>query len=311
MSERGASRPSRSWYEARWIRALVSLLLLGVLASSLDLDAEQWLASTRHVVWWPIVAALLLRPLAVWCNAWHTSLLLESADSGLSRRDVWSAAMFGEMLSRFVPGNLGTLAYVAKISNHAGDALIAQLLDRVLFLLVLLLAAAASLALTGHALLGAAAAGAFVTVIVGARLIYAGVLRWVPLRLEQRNSLQRMLQRSSRWRAPFALACVLSLLLMTLLFWLLVVACGGFVGLFESVAAVTLVTIGAALPFSINGIGIREWVFLALLADRLPSKETVVLLAAMTYLVGFASALVGVVTWALMRQKSKPADAQS
>jgi hypothetical protein len=180
-----------------------------------------------------------------------------------------------------------------------------------LFQLFLLLAAAGSLVLAGHPRLGLLATGAFLCALVGAALVYTGVLRWVPLTLAQRSSLERMLQRSAHWRAPFALACSLSLALMTLLFWLLVVACGAFVGLFESVAAVTLVTIGAALPFSINGIGIREWVFVALLAERLPAKETVVTLAAITYLVGFASALVGVVTWALMGQKTKPADAQS
>ena len=46
-----ASRRSRSWYEARWIRALVSLVLLGVLARSLHFDPQQWLESTRHVIW--------------------------------------------------------------------------------------------------------------------------------------------------------------------------------------------------------------------------------------------------------------------
>jgi uncharacterized membrane protein YbhN (UPF0104 family) len=218
--------------------------------------------------------------------------------------------MFGEMLSRFVPGNLGTIAYVIQLSNRAGDALIAQVLDRVLFLVLTLLAAGVSLVLAGHALLGLLAGCALLSVIVAARLAYGGLLQWTPMTSAHRSTVQRMLRRKREWAGAFVLASALALGLMTLLFWLLVVACGGHIGPPESVAAVTLVTIGAALPFSINGIGIREWVFVALLADNFPAKEALVTLAGMTYLLGFASALMGLVTWALMRQKAKPADAQ-
>lgn len=299
------------WYRQPWLRFAVSALLLGVLLTTLDLDTAQWLESTQRVVWWPVVAALLLRPIAIWANAWRTSLILDSADTGLSLRDVWRASMFGEVLSRFVPGNLGTIAYVTKLSNSAGDALIAQVLDRVLFLVATLLAAALSLVLAGHALLGLLAGGALASVIVAARLAYGGLLQWVPMTSLHRGAVQRMLRRKTDWGGRFVLASAMALGLMTLLFTLLVVACGGQIGPSESLAAVTLVTIGTALPFSINGIGIREWVFVALLADNFPAKEALVTLAAMTYLLGFVSALVGLVTWALMRQKAKPADAQS
>jgi hypothetical protein len=218
--------------------------------------------------------------------------------------------MFGEMLSRFVPGNLGTIAYVAKLSQRAGDAFIAQVLDRVLFLVLILLAAAISLAVAGHSLLGLAALGALAGVVLVAALLYKGVVRWFPLDPAHRGTLERLLQRRRHWQRAYALACVSSLALMTLLFWLLVVACGGKIDVFESLAAVSLVTIGAALPFSINGIGIREWVFMALLRDNFPSQEAVVTLAATTYGLGFASALLGVATWALLRQKSTQVDAE-
>ncbi|MEY4545878.1 MAG: Lysylphosphatidylglycerol synthase region [Pseudomonadota bacterium] len=297
------------WYQRRWLRLVISLALLASLLSVVDFSSSRWLESARQVIWWPIVVALLLRPLAVLTNAWHTSLLLDSAGAGLSLREVWSASMFGEMLSRFVPGNLGTIAYVTQLSPRAGDALIAQVLDRVLFLVVILLAAALSLALADHPLLGLLALGALVAVVLLAVLFYKGVVHWAPLGPAPRDAIERMLQRRSHWGRPYGFACVLSIALMTLLFWLLVVACGGSIDVFESLAAVTLVTIGAALPFSINGIGIREWVFVALLRDNFASKEALVTLAAMTYLVGFASALAGVGTWALLRQKSRPIDA--
>ncbi|MEY4549223.1 MAG: hypothetical protein RL685_5418, partial [Pseudomonadota bacterium] len=103
------ARTATPWYRQRWLRLFVSGLLLALLLSTLDPDTAQWLESSRRVVWWPVAAALLLRPVAVWASAWRTSLILESADSGLSLRDVWRASMFGDMLSRFVPGKLGTI----------------------------------------------------------------------------------------------------------------------------------------------------------------------------------------------------------
>jgi hypothetical protein len=218
--------------------------------------------------------------------------------------------MFGELLSRFVPANLGTLAYVAKLSNHAGVAVIAQLLDRFFFLLLTLLVSVLSLLGAGHGLLALIASGALLCVLLLAHALYRGVIRWDPLGAGHREAIERVLQSRKEWAGAYVLASTLSLALTVVLFGLLVVACAGDLHAFEIVAAVALVTIGAAAPITVNGIGIREWVFVVLLKETLPSDEAVVTLAAMTYVVGFASALIGVVAWLLSGRKVGSGDAE-
>jgi uncharacterized membrane protein YbhN (UPF0104 family) len=301
---------SGRWHGRRWPQILISIALIAWMLSAVDFDISRWHDSAARVRWWPIVLALLLRPVAVAARAWQATLILGSAGTGLSLRDVWRAFMFGEMLSRFVPGNLGTVAYVAKLSSRLGEAFIAQLLDRVLFLALTLLVAAPSLAWTGHGFLALLSGAALIALSVLAYVSYHGLVRWVPLSASHRGTIERVLASREDWGRSYLLASGSSLALMTALFGLLVMACGGRIDVIESAAAVTLVTIGTALPFTVNGIGVREWVFVALLKDDLPTEESVVTLAATTYLVGLVSALVGVLTWALMSRKGTAAGAE-
>jgi hypothetical protein len=253
---------------------------------------------------------LLLRPVAVWARAWQAALLLRGAGLGLGVRDVWRAFMFGELLSRFVPANLGTVAYVAKLSQRASVAVIAQFLDRVFFLLLTLLVAVLTLLAAGHGLFALVASGALLGVLLLTIGLYRGALHWAPLGQGHREAIESVLRGRKEWGPPYVLASSSSLALTAVLFELLVAACGGTVHVFEGLAAVALVTIGVAVPLTVNGIGIREWVFVVLLKETLPSNEAVVTLAGVTYLVGFASALIGVAAWALSGQKVQSGDAK-
>lgn len=281
------------------------------LLSSIDIERARLLESVDRVRWWPVVVAVMLRPLAVWARAWQARLLLGSAGIDLKVRDLWRAFMFGELLSRFIPGNLGTIAYVAKLSNQLGVALVAQLLDRVLFLALTMLVAALSLLGAGHLPWALIVFGAWVSGVLLAGVLYFGAHRWSPLSVSQRGTIERVFRSRNRWARDYVVAAALSLGSTAVLFGLLVVACDGILRFFPILAAVTLVTIGAALPITINGVGIREWVFVALLDGTLPSKEVLVTLAAITYVVGFASAAVGVVTWMLLGNDIESGGAQS
>lgn len=288
---------NRVW---QWGRVAISIVLLGLLIAWADIDLDECVRTLATVKLVPVLLALLMRPIAVWANTVRLAMVLNHKRENVRFAALLRACIFGELLSRFIPGNLGTVALVASIAANRVEATILQLLEKVLFLTVVLFIAAVALGFAGYYAGAACSFAAFVGVALGLELAKTKHVReakWLPKVL--RLPLEAACELPSLFGAYLALSLV-SMAAMTVLFWLLGFACGGQLGLAESVAVVALTTIATAVPITINGAGIREWVFFTFVSDNLPSPEAVVTLALLTYLVGLIFAAFGAGIWAII-----------
>jgi uncharacterized membrane protein YbhN (UPF0104 family) len=168
INDRTAERPSRARaILVPFLKAAVSLALLGLLFSKVDVGRLWTVARSASVPW--LAGALALYLAMILVSAWRWGLLLQAQGIAFSFRRLTSSFLVATFFNNFLPSNIGgDVVRIADTAPAAGSKTLATtvvLIDRGLGLLGLVLVAA----LGASAGLGPAAVGP-----VGPGMLWAG-----------------------------------------------------------------------------------------------------------------------------------------
>ena len=141
----------KSGRQSRWrallapaIKVAVSVALLGVLFSRVDVSRLWGVARSASAVW--LAAAVALYFLMIFASAWRWGLLLEAQNIRLPLRRLTSSFLVATFFNNFLPSNIGgDVLRVADTAPAAGSKTLATtvvLIDRAIGLLGLVLVAA-------------------------------------------------------------------------------------------------------------------------------------------------------------------------
>ena len=281
-TNRGGASRTRGWLLPA-VKAAVSVVLLGILFSRVDL-ARLWNAARSASPAW-LAAALGLYLLMVLVSAWRWGLLLRAQGVRLGFRQLTSSFLVATFFNNFLPSNIGgDVVRIADTALAAGSKTLATtivLIDRAIGLLGLVFIAAVGASAgtrfspeTGGVAPGVLWAGFGVAAMVAtpALLMPHGFMRLLePLRAVHPEwvgeRLARMTDALFRFReTPTALAgCFAGAIAVQAVL----------VGFYAAVAYSMRIPIGIAelaviipisfivqmLPVSLNGFGVREATF--------------------------------------------------
>jgi uncharacterized membrane protein YbhN (UPF0104 family) len=258
--------PLRALRVPLWARAAVSLGLIGLVLSRVDVDAAARRLSSGHWGWFALAAVALLSALAVGALRWH--LFLRAAGIARALPDTVRAYAIGAFTTSFLPTAFGGDAVRAWLVSGRGTrtrAFVTVVVDRASMLAAAVVFAWAVLAFDPEAaprslvvallavsviLLGAAGAVALLVVVAGRRKLHSLVT-------EVASATRACLgDRRILWRT-FLLGLAYEALAVLAL-WL--VARSISLGVSFVVLAVTVppVLVLTALPISVGGFGVRE-----------------------------------------------------
>jgi len=269
--------------------------------------------ATAKLEW--IGAAFLVNSAGNLLGAWRWRLLLSSVGRAVPVPYLFGSYLVGLFFNNFLPSNVGGDVVRAAGARKRGGGSFTQhitvvLVERMIGLLATLCLGGAA-ALAGHAawlgpratwaLIGAlalSAAGLYLALDARVRGFVQRVLPRVPGAFVRRT-LGKMLAAFELFaRAPGALAgnFVLSLgfqVLLVVHFWLIQFAFGESAPLRTFLVVVPLVFTAMMLPVGINGLGVREWAFVALLTRAGFDAATALALSLASYGVAVAQGLLG------------------
>lgn len=302
-----------------WLRALVTVGLLGVVAASVD-----WSLMGRRVAdgdpWFFVVAVLLVvAALAVGAYRWWQLLRAVDVDlDGASLARVYAMSTFG---STFLPTSMGGDVARAFLVVRSGPLLgrvgLSIVVDRVGGLVGLLGVAWLALALDREAapydvrlyllwVTIAFAAGGLVLAWIVLRA--QRVRRLVPDRLRSFAAHARSVFRSYAANRPLLVSLVFTSLVFQALVALSVVALAESIGIDLSyptaAVTITLMTVATLFPLSVAGFGVREASYIVVLAPAGVSTTDAALISLLTVAALFVASLPG--AYLLVRRGAAP-----
>ena len=270
------------------------------------------LAHARHE--W-IVAAFLVNSAGLLLGAWRWRLLLAAVGRRVPMPYLFGSYLVGLFFNNFLPSNVGGDVIRAagarkKSGGSRTEHLTVVLVERMIGLLATLCLGGVA-ALAGHAawlgtkatvgLIGAlfvSAAGLFVALHEGTRGLVHRILPRLPGAFVRRT-IDKMLTAFELFsRSPGALAgnFALSLgfqFLLIVHFWLIQFAFGQHEPFQTFLVVVPLVFTAMMLPVGINGLGVREWAFVALLTRAGFDAATALALSLASYGIAVLQGLLG------------------
>ncbi|HEX9638282.1 MAG TPA: lysylphosphatidylglycerol synthase transmembrane domain-containing protein [Acidobacteriota bacterium] len=262
------------------VKALVSVLLIGLLLARVDLGALAQALRDYHPGF--LVLSILLAPVLIWASSEKWRILVRGLGDQVAGWRLFHFYMVGSFFNNFLPTNVGgDVVRVVQLGRATGrplEAAVTVVVERVTGLIALVLTAAAGLALYWGELGDRRLVSALVIVvgILGAALmilLVPALLRilgpLLPGALERRLAAlgERMRQSLAMFRrSPRVLAAAL---LWSLAFYLLAalnvyVTCLAFrqeLGLLPCLAIAPLVLVVAMVPVSLGGVGMMEWAY--------------------------------------------------
>jgi glycosyltransferase 2 family protein len=303
------------------VEAVVSVALL-VLLLWLAHPARIWdtLSQTRLRWFLPAVAVTVA---TVPMMAWRWKLLLSAkrlpTPLGWLTRTYFVALFAGQFLPAAIGGDAVRAVELGRRSHDAPEAVASVLIDRMVGVVSLVALALLAFAAGGHSAGGAeviVAESVFgLAAVVILALLFSSGLRGLAARTLEPRIEGRQLAAGQRFydalhayrdqRATLAAVCGLAVVVQALrigTIWMLVKALDLHVSL-ESVFATGPVLFAALiLPVSLNGIGVREAVFVYFLRDSTTPAQAVALGVAF-FVLGSATALIGalVLIWRFAR----------
>ncbi len=297
----------------RVLRVVVSVVLLvWVLRHVRWTELSQKLATAR-LEW--IAAAFLVNSAANVLGALRWRLLLRSVGRHAPLGYLFGSYLVGLFFNNVLPSNVGgDVVRAASARKKTGGSytenLTVVLVERMIGLLATLFLGGLA-AILGHAAwlgeraawglalgFGASALGLFLALDAKVRHAVAAFLPRVPGAFIRRT-VGKMLDAFELFsRAPRALAgnFLLSLgfqLLLVVHFWLIQFAFGESASFVTFLVAVPLVFTAMILPVGINGLGVREWAFVALLSRAGFNPASALALSLASYGVAVAQGLCG------------------
>ncbi|HEY0387287.1 MAG TPA: lysylphosphatidylglycerol synthase transmembrane domain-containing protein [Gaiellales bacterium] len=251
--------------------------------------------------------------------AWRWRLLLSAkrldAPIGWLTRTYFVALFIGQFLPAAVGGDAVRAVELGRRTHEAPEAVASVLIDRLVGVVSLVALAVVAYAAGGHSAGGpevvAAEAVFGAAAVVVLALLFSARLRGLAARYLEPRVAGRQLAAGQRFyealhgyrehRGTLAAVCGLALLVqMTRVgtIWMLVQALSLDVPVAEIYATGPVLFAALVLPVSLNGIGVREAVFVSFLRDS-TSAEQAIALGVLFLAMGTATALVGALILAL------------
>ena len=303
----------------RWLaaQAVVSLVLVGLLARRLDLDAFRTLL-LRVPAWFYLLSlALILGGQVLY--AWRWRLLLSAAGVDTSFGAVLRQYFIGIFVNNFLPSTVGgDLAKVYYLGRHHGyrPVTASVVLDRMLGIGILSVLAAAAMTWTPANAPALVAARVAVTAIAAGCVLMlvlaAAGTGGLPARVgrlgDRAVSLAERLQRlrfdmAAALNDPAILAkatvVVAGYFVAVTAIYIVFIrlqqqASPGFAAVF---AVVTATSVLSNIPVSLNGLGLREQLHAALLAPFGVSREAAVAISLLLFGHLLVASVIGLVFW--------------
>jgi uncharacterized protein (TIRG00374 family) len=296
------------------VRAVVTLVLLGVIALQIDWDAAFDRLADGEWGWFVAAVAVLLLALGVGAVRWH--LLLQAASLRTSVTETLRAYAIGIFSNNFLPTSFGGDAARAWIVGRSRSGLVRALtsvaVDRMSGLACLLAVAWVAFALDSSAvpsslkiglLVATAAALAAAAMLAIALRGGRGLARRLPERLrrwarEARETLAGYARDTTLIWATIGLGLVFQALTVAAV-WLLAKAIDLDLAFALLAVTVPLVLIVTLVPVSVAGFGVREGGFVVLLAEAGVGATDATLLSLLSVAALAVSSLPGAVAMLL------------
>jgi|SRR5690348_12274963 glycosyltransferase 2 family protein len=295
----------------------VSAVVLAALLWFTD-PREIWQSLSRADLKW-VALAVAINIATVPVMAWRWQLLLAAkrlqVPLGWLTRTYFVALFIGQFLPAAVGGDAVRAVELGRRTQEAPEAVASVLIDRLVGMVSLVALAVVAYAAGGHAAGGpeviAAEAMFGAAAVVVLALLFSARLRGLAARYLEPRVSGRQLAAGQRFyealhgyrehRVTLAAVCGLALIVQIArvgTIWMLVQALNLDVPLTEIYATGPVLFAALILPVSLNGIGVREAVFVSFLRDS-TTPEQAIALGVLFFAVGAATALVGAAILAL------------
>ena len=293
------------------IEGAISVVLLVVLLRYAGVD-EVWNTLKRTDLAW-FIPAVAVNMATVVVMAWRWRLLLSAkglqVPLGWLTRTYFVALFAGQFLPAAIGGDAVRAIELGRRTDDGAEAVASVLIDRLVGVVSLVMLALVAIAIGDHsgyrpeviaaeAMFGLAAA----TILA---LLFSSRLRGVVARTLEPRAGGRRLAAGQRFyealhsyrdhRGTLVAVCGLAMVVQVArigVIWMLVQALELPVSVGVVLVTGPVVFAALVLPVSLNGIGVREAVFVYFLRDQVPSSEAIALGFAF-FAVGTATALVG------------------
>ncbi|MFN8180054.1 MAG: lysylphosphatidylglycerol synthase transmembrane domain-containing protein [bacterium] len=275
-------------------------------------DLKDKLAHAKHE--W-VLAALLVSTAANLLGAWRWQLLLASLRRRVAISYLFGSYFVGLFFNNFLPSNVGGDVVRAAGARKKGggsftEHLTVVLVERMIGLLATLCLGGVAAA-AGHAkwlgprvtealiaALVVSAVGLYLALSAPVRHLAARLLPRVPIAFVRRVVAKMLGAFELFSKAPGALAANFALsvgfqFLLIVHFWLIQFAFGGDAPFRTFLVVVPLVFTAMMLPVGINGLGVREWAFVALLTRAGFEPATALALSLASYGIAVLQGLIG------------------
>jgi uncharacterized membrane protein YbhN (UPF0104 family) len=266
------------------LKAIVSVVLLGVLFAQADLDGLSAAVRRASLGW--LAAALALYLVMILMSAWRWNLLLSAQRISVSARLLVNSFLVATFFNHFLPSNIGgdviRIRDTSRPAGSLGRATAIVVLDRGLGLLGLLFVAAVGATLAGLPAAGArlpldprwlwltfAAAGAAAVALFARPEAIRRLLAGTPLMRREaiHTRVERLVDMLRTFRdEPLAvLACFAGAILAQAVLVVFYLAIARSLHIPISVLHLAVVVpmsfVAQLLPISVNGLGVREAAF--------------------------------------------------
>jgi uncharacterized protein (TIRG00374 family) len=311
---------------SRAIRIVVSVALLVWVLRGVDLATLKQKLASAHLGW--LFAAFLVNTIANVFGAWRWQLLLRSQGRNIGLPRLFGTYFVGLFFNNFLPSTIGGDIVRATDARKQGGGTLTEnitviFVERLIGLLATL-ALGGLAALTGVASridprISWALGGALVISLLGLELALhprfrRRALSWnekIPIAFVRRT-IEKMLgafELFSQSRPALVANFILSLAFQFLLivhYWLIQFAFGEHLSLSTFIVVVPLVFCVIILPIGINGLGVRESVFVTLLSRAGMDPASALALSLASYVIAVGQGIMGfgVHLWRQVRDPS-------
>ncbi|HEX5692847.1 MAG TPA: lysylphosphatidylglycerol synthase transmembrane domain-containing protein, partial [Roseiflexaceae bacterium] len=299
----------------RWLLRLIGPAILAYFLLTTDLG--KILDNLRDLRWGPFVLSLALYPVFVAVKAWRWNMLMR--DLGMEAPPLgYSMALYmiGLFLGGATPGQSGDFIkawYLRERGQPLASGLFSILLDRLFDFLIMAILSLLGLVAFLYIFPPALQAPIQITTIAFAVLM----VLLIPALMARRprdwlmNFALRLVPRRfraaiDRWRSQFAdldmrpallanllVATIASATSTMLRLWLLFEALNLHIPILALVSSMALIAILQALPISFSGVGVRDAILVALLANYGYAADKAIALSALFLLVNIEHILIG------------------
>lgn len=312
----GSVDRKRRWAKAA-VRIAISLALFALVIASVGDEALLASVGRASRRWFVLIPALLVMPaVGFGLGVLRLSVLLRAQQIRLPASDLLQALLIGTFFNQLLPTSVGGDAYstwyISRRGGRLSSVLATIFLGRMMGVVAMCLLVFAGCALKREWFEQVPALRLGVAILAAGLLGVVGLLVWLrPPAVEPQRGrwgvyrkwfhLTTALHRFRAHRSVLVIAMTCSIALQVEIvaqYWLFGWSLGIDLPFIRFLVAVPLVTLAAMLPFSLNGVGIREWVMIGILTPIGIGEADAAVMAMLFVVAGLCYASIGAMVFA-------------